>query len=50
MKLEKVKLKNLIFPDYNLRKITPEEIEKLKNSVTEFNKILLKKNKKGGLK
>lgn len=36
MKIEKVNINELISPDYNPREITPEEMEKLKTSITEF--------------
>lgn len=36
MKIEKVNIQELISPAYNPREITPEEMEKLKNSITEF--------------
>ena len=36
MKIEKVKIDDLISPSYNPRDITPEEMEKLKTSITEF--------------
>ena len=36
MKIEKVNIKDLISPSYNPRDITPEEMEKLKTSITEF--------------
>ncbi len=36
MKIEKVDINNLISPNYNPREISPEEMEKLKTSITEF--------------
>lgn len=39
MKIEKVKLKDLIPPSYNPRDITPEAMESLKKSITEFGYI-----------
>ena len=36
MKIEKVNINELISPSYNPREITPEEMEKLKTSITEF--------------
>lgn len=39
MKIEKVNINDLISPEYNPREITPEEMEKLKTSITEFGYI-----------
>lgn len=39
MKIEKVNINELISPAYNPRDITPEEMEKLKTSITEFGYI-----------
>lgn len=39
MEIKKFKIKDLISPDYNPREITPEEMEKLKKSIKEFNYI-----------
>ncbi|WP_458454371.1 ParB N-terminal domain-containing protein [Methanobrevibacter sp.] len=39
MKIEKVKIKDLISPSYNPRDITLEEMEKLKTSIKEFGYI-----------
>ena len=39
MKLETVKISELISPDYNPRTITPEAMESLKTSLKEFNYI-----------
>lgn len=36
MKIEKVNINDLISPSYNPREISPEEMEKLKTSITEF--------------
>lgn len=36
MRIEKIKIKELVSPEYNPRQITDEEMEKLKNSITEF--------------
>jgi len=39
MKIEKVNIADLISPSYNPRDITPAEMEKLKNSIQEFDYI-----------
>lgn len=39
MRIEKVKINDLISPDYNPREITPDEMEKLKKSIQEFDYI-----------
>lgn len=39
MRIEKVNIDDLISPDYNPREITPEEMEKLKKSIQEFDYI-----------
>ena len=39
MRIEKVKIKDLISPDYNPREITNEEMEKLKKSIKEFDYV-----------